>query len=109
MAGSDAKARAPVVSRGYLVIGDKAGQFTAETIDLATFLRERVHIPIVLSDLEFQAAIEHARALGLSHLVTIGRTIELWNLEQGDVHSVREGELIEQMRTRYAVFRGDRS
>jgi histidyl-tRNA synthetase len=109
MAGSDANARAPAVSRGYLVTGDRAGQFAAETIDLATFLRERVHIPIVLADLDFQAAIDHARALGLSHLVTVGRTIELWNLEAGDVRSVREGELIEQMRTRYAVFRGDRS
>lgn len=108
-AGPDAKSRAPFVSRGYLVTGDQAGQITAQTIDLATFLRERVHIPIVLADLEFQAAIDHARALSLSHLVTVGRTIELWNLEAGDVRSVREGELIEQMRTRYAVFRGDRS
>ena len=85
------------------------GEVTPATIDLATFLRERIQIPIVLADLEFQAAVEHARALGLGHVVTVGRTIELWNLEHGDVRSIREGELIDQMRTRLAVFRGDRS
>ena len=66
-------------------------------------------LPIFLADMEFQAAVEHARALGLGHVVTVGATIELWNLEHGDVRSVREGELIEQMRTRLAVFRGDGS
>jgi histidyl-tRNA synthetase len=95
------------VSRGYLLTTGNEGQTGAEIIDLATFLRERIHVPIVLSDREFQAAVEHARALGLGHVVTVGRTIELWNLEHGDVRSVREGELIDQMRTRFAVFRGD--
>ena len=84
------------------------GEVTPATIDLATFLRTRIHIPIFLADMEFQAAVEHARALGLDHVVTVGSTIELWNLEHGDVRSVREGEIIEQMRTRFAVFRGDR-
>jgi histidyl-tRNA synthetase len=97
------------VSRGYLLTSGKEGVTGAEIIDLATFLRERIHMPIVLSDREFQAAVQHARSLGLGHVVTVGRTIELWNLEQGDVRSVREGELIDQMRTRFAVFRGDRS
>ena len=64
---------------------------------------------MVLSGLGFQAAVEQARALGLGQVVTVGRTIELWNLEYGDVRSVREGELIDQMRTRLAVFRGDRT
>ena len=59
---------------------------------LATFLRQRIHIPIFLADLEFQAAVEHARALGLGHVVTVGRTIELWNLEHGDVRSIRGAE-----------------
>jgi hypothetical protein len=81
---------------------------TPETIDLATFLRERIQIPIVLSELDFEAAIAHARSSGLSHVVTVGPSIEVWNLEHGDVRSVREGEIIEQMRTRFAVFRGDR-
>ena len=95
--------------RGYLVTSVEQGKVTPETIDLATFLRERIQLPIVLSDLDFDAAIAHARASGLSHVVTVGRTIEVWNLEHGDVRSVREGEIIEQMRTRFAVFRGDRS
>jgi histidyl-tRNA synthetase len=95
--------------RGYLVTSVEQGKVTPETIDLATFLRERIQLPIVLSDLDFDAAIAQARALGLSHVVTVGRTIEVWNLEHGDVRSVPEGEIIEQMRTRFAVFRGDRS
>jgi histidyl-tRNA synthetase len=95
-------------SRGYLVTTAEPGKVTPETIDLATFLRERIQLPVVLAALDFDAAIAHARAVGLSHVVTMGRTIELWNLEHGDVRSVREGEIIEQMRTRFAIFRGDR-
>ena len=98
----------PVLANGYLITSGIAGEVTPATIDLATFLRERIQIPIFLADLEFQAAVDHARALGLGHVVTVGQTIELWNLEHGDVRSIREGELIEQMRTRLAVFRGDR-
>ena len=63
--------------------------------------------PIVVADLEFQAAIDQARALGLGHVVTVGRTIELWNLEDGDVRSVHEGELIDQMRTRAGRSSGE--
>lgn len=102
-------ARTSPAPRGYLVAGVERGKVTPETIDLATFLRERIQIPIVLSDLDFDGAVAHALASGLSHVVTVGRTIEVWNLEHGDVRSVREGELVEQMRTRFAVFRGDRS
>jgi histidyl-tRNA synthetase len=105
--GDDAQLGQP--PRGYLVTTAERGDVAPEAIDLATFLRERVQLPIVTSDLDFDAAIAHARAAGLSHIVTVGRTIELWNLEHGDVRSVREGEIIDQMRTRFAVFRGDRS
>lgn len=94
--------------RGYLITSSSVGAIQPAAVDLATFLRERINVPIVVSDLEFTAAIEQARALGLSCLITIGSTIELWNLEDGDVRSVREGELIDQLRTRLAVFRGDR-
>jgi len=97
------------LARGYLVTSGKPGELTPAAIDLATFLRERIQIPIVLADLEFNAALEHARARSLGHVVTVGRTIELWNLEHGDVRSIREGEMIDQMRTRLAVFRGDHS
>ena len=96
-------------SRGYLVTSGKADDVTAAAIDLATFLRERIQLPVVVSGLSFQEAVEQARALGLSQVVTVGRGIELWNLEHGDVRSVREGELIDQMRTRLALFRGDRT
>ena len=96
-------------SRGFLVTSGKPDDVTPAAIDLATFLRDRIQVPVVLSGLEFQASVEQARGLGLGHLVTVGRTIELWNLEYGDVRSVREGELIDQMRTRLAVFRGDRT
>jgi hypothetical protein len=96
-------------SRGFLVASGKPDDVTPAAIDLATFLRDRIQVPVVLSGLGFQAAVEQARGLGLGHLVTVGRTIELWNLEHGDVRSVREGELIDQMRTRLAVFRGDRT
>ncbi len=95
--------------RGYLVTSGKEDEVTPAAVDLATFLRERIQLPVVLSGLGFQAAVEQARTLGLGQVVTVGRTIELWNLEHGDVRSVREGELIDQMRTRLAVFRGDRT
>jgi len=108
-ARSDGPTRGSVSFRGYLVTSGRPDEVTPAAIDLATFLRERIQVPVVLSGLEFQAAVEHARALGLGQVVTVGRTIELWNLEHGDVRSVREGELIDQMRTRLAVFRGDRS
>ena len=94
---------------GYLVTSGRTDQITPEAIDLATFLRDRIQIPIVLSSLGFEAAVEQAKSLGLSHVVTVGETIEVWNLEHGDVRSVRSGELIDQMRTRLSVFRGDRA
>jgi histidyl-tRNA synthetase len=99
----------PASCRGYLVTGAKEGEIGAAVIDLATFLRERINLPVVVSDLDFQGAIEQAKSLGLVHVVTVGGSIELWNLEHGDVRSVREGDLIEQMRARLAVFRDDRS
>jgi histidyl-tRNA synthetase len=92
---------------GFLITSGQPDEVTPAAIDLATFLRERIEVPVVLSGLEFQAAVEHARDHGLGQVVTVGRTIELWSLEDGDVRSVREGELIDQMRTRLAVFRGD--
>jgi histidyl-tRNA synthetase len=92
---------------GFLITSGYADQVTPAAIDLATFLRERIEVPVVLSGLDFQAAVEQARDQGLGHVVTVGRAIELWSLEHGDVRSVREGELIDQMRTRLAVFRGD--
>ncbi|WP_165232203.1 ATP phosphoribosyltransferase regulatory subunit [Aquisphaera insulae] len=101
-------------SRGYLVSAagsesKREGSNLAAAIDLATFLRERISVPIVLSERSFPAAVAQARELGLGQVVTVGPNIEVWNLDQGDVRSVREGELIEQMRARLAVFRGDRS
>jgi histidyl-tRNA synthetase len=105
---SDRSAARPA-NRGYLVTTGEAGEIQPATIDLATFLRERINVPIVVSDLEFSSAIEQARQLGLSHVVTVGRTIELWNLEDGDVRAIQEGTLVDQMRTRLAVFQGDRS
>ncbi|MFO0889734.1 MAG: HisS family protein [Isosphaeraceae bacterium] len=95
--------------RGYLITGSRPGETSAEAVDLATFLRDRLDIPIVVSSLEFPAAVEQAHALGLAQVVTVGRAIEVWNLEHGEVRSVREGELIDQMRTRLSLFRGDRS
>jgi histidyl-tRNA synthetase len=94
----------PEAAHGYVVTSGIPGEITASTIDLATFLRERIQIPIVVVDLEFQAAVEHARARRLSHVVTVGRTIELWDLKHGDVRSIREGELINEMRARLDVF-----
>ena len=41
--------------------------------------------------------------------VVVGTTIEVWNLEDGDVRSVRGGELVEQLRSRLSVVRGDAS
>jgi len=108
-ARSDAAPGGTASVRGYLVTSGKADEVTPAAIDLATFLRERIQVPVVLSGLGFQPAVEQARALGLAHVVTVGRTIVLWNLEYGDVRSVREGELVDQMRTRLAVFRGDRT
>jgi hypothetical protein len=110
-------ARRDGTTRGYLVSAASGSEADsrhgssslAAAIDLATFLRERINVPIVLSELSFPAAVAQARALGLGQVVTVGPAIEVWNLEQGDVHSVREGELIDQMRARLAVFRGDRS
>jgi histidyl-tRNA synthetase len=96
-------------ARGYLVTTGNPGEVQPATVDLATYLRERINVPVVVSHLEFSAAIDQARALGLSHLVTVGRTIELWNLEDGDVRSVQEGRLVDELRTRLDVFRGDRA
>jgi histidyl-tRNA synthetase len=93
---------------GYLVTAGQEGVTTPETIDLATFLRERLNLPIVLSDLDFSAAVVQAHELGLDHVVTVGRVIEVWNLVHGEVRSVREGELVEQLRARLQLFRGDR-
>jgi len=45
----------------------------------------------------------------LEQLVTVGTTIEVWNLEQGDVRSVNGGELVEQLRARLSLVRGDAS
>jgi histidyl-tRNA synthetase len=104
--GRAASARA--APRGYLIQSGHP-DLTAAAVDLATYLRDRLDLPIVLSSLEFSAAVEQARGLGLGQLVTVGRTIEVWNLEHGDVRSVREGDLIEQMRARLSLFRGDRA
>jgi histidyl-tRNA synthetase len=93
---------------GFLIQSVGAGVAMAEAVDLATYLRDRVDVPIVLSNLEFQAAVEQARGLGLAQVVTVGRSIEVWNLEHGDVREVRGGELIEQMRARLSLVRGDR-
>ncbi|MGC8638559.1 MAG: ATP phosphoribosyltransferase regulatory subunit [Isosphaeraceae bacterium] len=106
---SSQRSSVDAAARGYLVTTGNAGEILPATIDLATFLRERINVPIVISALEFTTAIDQARELGLGHVVTVGRAIELWNLEDGDVRSVKEGELIDQLRTRLAVFRGDRS
>jgi histidyl-tRNA synthetase len=108
-ARSDRSSAEPASSGGYLVTSGNEGEIGSASIDLATFLRERINLPVVVSDLAFQAAIEQARSLGLVHVITVGRSIEVWNLEHGDVRSVREGDLIDQMRARLAVFRGDRS
>ena len=76
--------------RGYLVTSGKPAEVTPAAIDLATFLRERIAgSRSSCPTSEFQAAVEQARALGLGQVVTVGRTIELWNLEHGDVRSVR--------------------
>ena len=40
--------------RGYLVTSGKADEVTAAAIDLATFLRERIQVPVVVSGLGFQ-------------------------------------------------------
>ena len=69
---SDPRSRGPSGSRGYLLTTGKAGQTTPAVIDLATFLRDRIELPVVVADLDFPAAIEHARTLGLGHVVTVG-------------------------------------
>ena len=40
-------------ARGYLVTTGNPGEIQPATIDLATFLRERINVPVVVSDLEF--------------------------------------------------------
>jgi histidyl-tRNA synthetase len=95
--------------RGYLITGLSPGETPEAAVDLATFLRDRLDLPVVLSDLGFPAAVEQARAQGLGQIVTVGGAIEVWNLEHGDVRSVRDGELIEQLRARLSLFRGDRT
>ena len=109
LASSDAEADDTPPARGYLVT-TTAGPATGgarEAAALATFLRDRVDLPIVLSDLGFDEAVSYARELGLEHLVVVGPTIEVWNLEDGDVRSVSGGELVEQLRSRLSVVRGD--
>jgi histidyl-tRNA synthetase len=95
--------------RGYLVTAAAGPGAGREAAALATFLRDRVDLPVVLSDLDFDRAVGYARDLGLEQLVTVGETIEVWNLEQGDVRSVNGGELVEQLRARLSVARGDAS
>jgi histidyl-tRNA synthetase len=93
--------------RGYLVTAVGGSDAGREAAALATFLRDRVDLPVVLSDLDFDRAVGYARDLGLEQLVTVGKTIEVWNLEHGDVRSVNGGELVEQLRARLSVVRGD--
>jgi histidyl-tRNA synthetase len=111
IASSSSKVEDAPRSRGYLLTtaeGSKGGT-GREAAALATFLRDRIDLPIVLSDLGFDEAVRYARELGLEHLVVVGPTIEVWNLEHGDVRSVSGGELIEQLRSRLSVVRGDAS
>ncbi|MDR3619927.1 MAG: HisS family protein [Paludisphaera borealis] len=96
-------------SRGYLVTSSGGPEAGREAAALATFLRDRVDLPIVLSDLGFDQAVRYAQELGLEQLVVVGPTIEVWNLEHGDVRSVSGGELVEQLRSRLSVVRGDAS
>ena len=109
LASSRTEAEEQPTARGYLVTkaAGPAPGVAREAAALATFLRDRVDLPIVLSDLGFDEAVQYARELGLEHLVVVGPTIEVWNLEDGDVRSVSGGELVEQLRSRLSVVRGD--
>ncbi|MDG3006747.1 ATP phosphoribosyltransferase regulatory subunit [Paludisphaera mucosa] len=101
--GRASRAKAP---QGYLVTGGGRG-VGREAAALAAFLRERLDLPVVVADLDIEDAVAYARGLGLDRIVTAGAEVELWNLEHGDVRSVREGELIDQIRGRLSVVRGD--
>lgn len=94
-------------SQGFLVTGDARG-LGREAVALAAFLRERTAFPVVVADLAIEPAVNYARSLGLTRIVAAGADVEVWDLEHGDVRSVLEGELIDQIRGRLSLLaRGD--
>ncbi len=98
-------ATAPTVekpSRGWLVTGDPRRAAT-----LATFLRDRVDLPVVVAEMEIAPAVAHAKSLGLDRIVTIAAEVEVWDLEHGDVRAVRGDELVAQIKGRLALAGGD--
>lgn len=92
--------------RGFLVVGANDQANAGEAATLATFLRDRLALPVVLSGLSFDGAVHQARAAGLERIVAVGSTIEVWDLRSGDVRRVEEDELIGQLRARLSVVRG---
>ncbi|WP_337174049.1 ATP phosphoribosyltransferase regulatory subunit [Paludisphaera sp.] len=96
LAATAAPAEKP--ARGWLVMGEPR-----RAAALAALLRDRVDIPVVTAELEMEAAVAYAKSLGLDRIVEAGPEIEVWNLEHGDVRSVREDELIEQIKGRLSL------
>ncbi|OJW06881.1 MAG: hypothetical protein BGO49_16625 [Planctomycetales bacterium 71-10] len=88
--------------QGWLVTGDPR-----QAAALAAFLRDRVDLPVVVADLAIEPAVAYAKSMGLARIVTAGAEVEVWDLEHGDVRSVREGELVEQLRGRLSLAKGD--
>lgn len=102
----ESRAREDRAPRGFLVVGANDRGNAREAATLATFLRDRLDLPVVLSGLKFDDAVERAKAIGLERIVAVGSTIEVWDLRGGDVRRVEEDELIGQLRARLSVFRG---
>ncbi len=99
-----AKAKSP---QGFLVTGGRDGGLGREAATLAAFLRDRLDLPVVVEDLPLAEAVGYARGLGLNRIVAAGPDVELWDLDHGDVRPVDGGELIDQIRGRLSVVRGD--
>lgn len=90
-------------SGGFLMVGPNP----REVVAAASFLRDRLDLPVVLSETPFPEAVIQARAEGLDQIVTVGPTVEVWDLRSGAVRQVvEEDELIGQLRARLSVVRG---
>lgn len=95
-------------SLGCLVTTGRPGVMTPRAIALGAFLRDRVRIPVVISDLDFDGSVAYARQNHLGSVLVVGSSVELWNLDHGAVRIVQDGELIDEIRGHLAILGKDR-
>jgi histidyl-tRNA synthetase len=103
----------PAARRGFLIASTGPGSNPGledtrrAAIRLAAELREQLDVPVILTEFGHEEAIVQAGQLGLSHLLTVGETIEAWDLGTREVRTVTAADLVALGRGRLGVVRRD--